>query len=205
LRHFFYLIEKHITIELQRKRRDLYFVHSAVLEYKGSALMIVAPSGTGKSTTTWGMLHEGFNYLSDELAPISLSDLNVLAYPRALCLKAAPPIYSLPKNTIRIGTSYHIPPAAMPCNFETKLHPLGIIFFLEFNPERRETTVERLSAAESAMHLYTNTLNALAHPGKGLDGAIAVCGKTPCYRLTSNRNLQEIIKAVSDMTNKTLF
>ena len=46
-----YLLEKTITIDLQHLRTDLYFVHSSALERGGRVIMIVAESGTGKSTT----------------------------------------------------------------------------------------------------------------------------------------------------------
>src|SRR5512146_3047293 len=52
---FLYMFEKDITIETQKLRSDLYFVHAAVLELDGRALALVAPSGYGKSTTTWGL------------------------------------------------------------------------------------------------------------------------------------------------------
>ncbi|MGH7772249.1 MAG: hypothetical protein ACREQA_08410, partial [Candidatus Binatia bacterium] len=36
---FLFLFEKDLTIELQKLRRDLYFVHAAALEFAGRALM----------------------------------------------------------------------------------------------------------------------------------------------------------------------
>ncbi len=84
---FVYLLEKLITVDLQKSRTDLYFVHSSALERHGRAIMIAADSGTGKSTTTWALLQHGFNYLSDELAPIDPGNLDIHPYPHALCLK----------------------------------------------------------------------------------------------------------------------
>src|SRR4029077_2015937 len=98
---FLYMFEKDITIETQKLRSDLYFIHAAVLELDGRALALAAPSGYGKSTTAWGLLHHGFKYLSDELAPVDLTTMRVRPFPRALCLKAGPPNnYPLPKETI---------------------------------------------------------------------------------------------------------
>src|SRR4051794_22538000 len=54
---FLYKFDKDLTIETQKLRSDLYFLHAAVLQLEGRALALIAPSGHGKSTTTWGLLH----------------------------------------------------------------------------------------------------------------------------------------------------
>ena len=76
---FLFQMEKEITIEIQKRRPDLYFLHAAVLDYNGLGLLLVANSGGGKSTTTWALLHHGFRYLSDELAPIDLKTAGSLS------------------------------------------------------------------------------------------------------------------------------
>ena len=50
-------------------------------------MLLAGASGNGKSTTAWALLHRGFQYLSDELAPLDLSAMTVHAFPHALCLK----------------------------------------------------------------------------------------------------------------------
>ena len=100
---FLYMFEKDMTIETQKLRPDLYFVHAAVLELDGRALALVAPSGYGKSTTTWGLLHYGFKYLSDELAPVHLTTMHVNPFPHALCSRRfhPTPIHYRKKLSIR--------------------------------------------------------------------------------------------------------
>ena len=93
---FLFLFEKDLTIELQKVRPALYFVHAAVLEYQGKGLMLIAASGGGKSTTTWALCHHGFRYLSDELGPVDVRTLKVVPYPHALNLKEAPPSPTTP-------------------------------------------------------------------------------------------------------------
>src|SRR5262245_22743277 len=99
---FLFQMEKEITIEVQKRRSDLYFLHAAVLDYNGLGLMLVANSGGGKSTTTWALCHHEFRYLSDELAPIDLKTLEAFPYSHALSLNRDPPSpYSTPTETIR--------------------------------------------------------------------------------------------------------
>ena len=105
-----FLLEKDITVELQRRRADLLFLHAAAIEWQGTALLLAAESGSGKSTTTWGLLHHGFQYLSDELSPVDLNTMRVFPYPHALCLKQdPPPPYALPASAIRLGRTIHVP------------------------------------------------------------------------------------------------
>ena len=107
-------IEKDLAVELQKRRPDLYFLHSAALEWKGKAYLFAAEAGSGKSTTTWALLHHGFRYLSDELSPIDPNTMQVFPYPHALCLKEPPPDYPLPPETVDLGRTLHVPVDSLP-------------------------------------------------------------------------------------------
>jgi hypothetical protein len=195
---FLYLFEKDMIIETQKRRSDLYFVHSAVVELDGHALALVAPSGHGKSTTTWGLLHHGLGYLSDELAPIDLTTMRVHPFPHALCLKAAPPDgYPLPKKTIYTSCTAHVPSECLRCEATTDGMPLEAIFFLRFIGETSEPVVQPLGKTEATVRLFANALNPLAHPADGLDGAIEIVSKVRCFELLSSslRPTCELIKS----------
>ena len=84
-----YEVEKDIVIELQRRNPQLFFMHSGAIAWQGRASLFVAESGGGKSTTTWAMLHHGYGYLSDEIAPIALDDVASASIP-ARALPEAP-------------------------------------------------------------------------------------------------------------------
>jgi len=78
---FLYSFEKDLTIELQRLRQDLYFLHAAALQHNGGAVVLVGESKSGKSTMSWALTHHGFRYLSDELSPIDLQTMTVIPFP----------------------------------------------------------------------------------------------------------------------------
>ena len=182
---FLFLFEKDMTIELQKIRRDLYFIHSAALEFSGKAFLLVAPSGGGKSTTTWGLLHYGFGYLSDELAPVRLDSMEVQPYPHAICLKKKPPKpYFLPDHTLYTSRTMHVPAKFLPGEIGRGPTPLVAIFFLRQSPESSAPTIEPITKAEAAARLFANALNALAHKGEGLDGVIKIARNTLCFELT---------------------
>ena len=180
-----YLLEKDITVEVQKLRADLYFVHGAALELAdtGKALALIAPSGFGKSTTAWGMLHHGFTYLSDELVPLDLPTMLVYPYPHALCLKKYPPAgYPVPMGALHTSRTIHIPPELMPSAACSQPVTLAAIFFVEYTPEIREPAVEPVSIAEAAARIFANALNPLAHCGDGLDGAVQVAKSVPSFK-----------------------
>ena len=171
-------VDKSITVELQHARPDLFFVHGAVVGRKGSAAVVSAPPGTGKSTLALVALQLGLEYFSDELAPIDLDRLTVHPYPRALHLKTPPPRpYSLPSNVIAHGGRYHVP-------VTTTARParVGALIFLRRDEERFVGT-RAISAASAAARLMANTLNLLAHPDVGIDAAVRLTRATPCYEL----------------------
>ena len=176
--------EQDLTVELQKRRPDLYFLHAAALERDGRALLLVAESGGGKSTLTWGLLHHGFRYASDELAPIDLEAVLVHGFPHALCLKADPPApYSLPAGALRTSRSRHVPVDLLPAALAPCPLPLDAIVFLRYRPDLAEPAIRPMGAAEAAARLYVQALNPLAHPEDGLDAALQVARRARCYGL----------------------
>lgn len=195
---FLYLFEKDLTIEVQKLRHELYFVHAAALAYKGKGLMLVASSGGGKSTTTWALTHHGFLYLSDELAPIELQAHNILPYPRALSLKNPPPeSYPLPQRVLRTARTLHVPSDALPAGIQRTPVSLAAAFFLSYSPEAASPQVRPMGQAEAAARLFASALNALAHPGEGLDGALDIATRCTCFELVAN-DLARTCSAVTE-------
>lgn len=180
---FLYVLEKDMTIELQRLCPHLYFLHAAVLMCGRTAFLLVARSGGGKSTACWGLLQQGCAYLSDELAPVELDRLEVRPYPHALCLKSDPPgPVPLPPETLRTAYTLHVPAHCLPAAPAAAPVPLGAIFFLEHAGEAAVPMVTPVSAAEAAALLYANALNPLSHPADGLDGCVRIATGVPAFR-----------------------
>lgn len=181
-----YWLEKDITIELQRRRRDLLFLHAAALEFQGRAFLLAADAGSGKSTTTWALLHHGFAYLSDELSPIDPQTLEVFAYPHAICLKQAPPApYGLPMTAMDLGRTLHIPVEALPAPPGEVPRPLGGIFLIRHDPGLESPRLRSLSTAEAAARIYPTALNVLAHPDRGLAVVLDLVRSVPCFALAT--------------------
>ena len=183
-----FLLEKDLTIEAQKHRPDYYFLHAAALAYRDNAILLIGRSGSGKSTTCWGLLHHGCTYLSDELAPIDLNTRQVLPYPHALCLKSAPAApYPLPMSTLRTPPTLHVAIEDLPAPAGAHPVPLGTIVLLRHIGAERSPSVTELSTAEAGMLIYANALNPLCHAGDGLDAALDIARRCRTLSLTTGR------------------
>ena len=177
-------LEKDLTVTLQRLRPELLFLHAAALAHGDGAWLLAGDSGSGKSTTAWGLLHHGLRYLSDELSPIDLRTLRVLPYPHALCLKRRPPEpYPLPPNALDLGDTLHVPADALPGRVADGPCTVAGILFVRHRPGLSAPALRPLSPAEACARLYVVTLNALAHPGDGLDAVQHLAEQVPAYVL----------------------
>lgn len=193
------LFDADIVVALQHLRPDLYFVHAGVLEHRGTVVMLVAPSGGGKSTLCWALLHHDFRFLSDELAPVDLATLDVHPYPRALMVKQDPPAAYPLTAAVRTSRGAHVPTTDLPAAIINEPGLLGAVFFLHGVAAGRPA-VRRLSPAEAATRLYANTLNPLAHAAEGIEGAIRIATAPPCFELTTTSDLP----ATCDLVTATL-
>jgi hypothetical protein len=179
-----FLLKQDLVVEIQRARPDLYFLHAAAVEYGGRAFLMVAESGGGKSTTTWALLHHGFRYGSDELAPVEPFTGRVHNFPCALCLKSDPPdSFPLPAGVIRTASLRHVPVESLPAPLAQFPFPLAAIFFVQYRPGATRPSVREVRAAEAGARLYAQALNALAHPREGLDAAIDIARRSRCFSL----------------------
>jgi hypothetical protein len=185
LSELLYLFDKDLTLELQRLRPELYFLHAGAIAHHGKVIICVAPSGSGKSTAVWALLHHGFGYLSDELAPIDLATLTVQPYPHALCLKREPPApYALPPATLRTSETLHVPVTALPSPCATAA-ALGAILFVDHRGTSDQAPLAEVRPAAAAVRLYANALNQLAHANDGLDAVAALAQAVPAYALNT--------------------
>ena len=75
----------------------------------------------------------------------------------------------------------HIPTTSLPASIIKQPKPLRALIFLQRDANVSTPTYEKVSSAEAGARLYANTLNALAHPGRGLDVAIKVASTVPAF------------------------
>lgn len=182
---FIYQLEKDITVEIQYLCKELFFMHGAALEKNGELVLLTGRSGAGKSTTTWGLLNNGFNYLSDELAPINLDTMHVSPYPHAVCLKSHPPQYPLPEDILKTTRTMHVPVELLPCKAHLGSFPLTKVLIVEYSAENTLPELIKLGQAAACMNIFANGLNQLAHDNDGLAAASKIAARCDCYLLAA--------------------
>ena len=189
-------LDKSLTLALQHRRPDLYFLHAAAVALAGGVTVLAAPPGTGKSTLTLGLLERGFTYLSDELAPIDLRRRLVHHYAHAVGLKSPPPDpFQLPQGTVAIGSRFHVPTSGFRGTGLSE-EPLPLVAFIF--PERSSESpprCRRISASVATVHLLANTLNARAHSNDGLDAAVTLARLVPCFQI----NIRDLTAACAEI------
>jgi hypothetical protein len=181
-----FLVDKWLTIALQRQRPELYFVHAAAVAHGDRVAVLAAPPTTGKSTLTLALLERGLAYLSDELAPVDLPTRCVYPYARAVSLKSPPPDpVRLPSAALAVGRRYHIPARLFSGELVSKPLPLAAFIFLR-GRLGTATCLTRIGPAAGAAYLTANALNALAHPSAGLDVAVSLAHAVPCFEMDTS-------------------
>jgi hypothetical protein len=183
-----YYLDKQLTIRLQHARPDLLFLHAGVVALGGHAAVLVAPTGTGKSTLTLALVEAGFSYLSDELAPIDMQHMIVHPYAHALCLKSRPAApYRWPAHDMIDARRFFVPVNRLPGAICTEPLPVAALIFLRRGPA--EEVSHAISGATAAAHILANALNALAHPCNGFDAAVTLSENVSSFAL-NNSDLQ---------------
>lgn len=177
-----YEFEKYMTERVQLMRKDLFFVHGAALSIADSCVVISGKSGSGKSSLTWFMAHNGFDYLSDELSPVNPERLQVEPYPHAVCLKNAPLTKpELPSSTRYTEGTIHVPANELSLRSLDRPCPLSFLVFIDKLRHGQDLSWKQISRAECAARLYSNGLNHLSHPGDGLPVVATIGSNVPAF------------------------
>ena len=191
-----YQFEKDLTQRVQLLRSNLFFIHGAALSLAEHCVIISGESGSGKSSLAWFMSHHGFDYLSDELAPIDPAFMQVEPYPHALCLKNEPLAGpALPDSTQYTNVTIHVPAYELPTRALDRTWPLSFLIFIDSSLNGQGLSMRAIGTAESAARLYSNGLNHLSHRGYGLPVVAGIAKDIPAY-LISGGTVEERARGI---------
>lgn len=175
-------------------RSDLFWLHAGAAERDGKAMLICGPSGSGKSTLTTLLCEVGWRLMSDDMAPMKMSSLEVLAYPQS-------PIRRLDSGfdieTHGIGTLERERVELSETDLRREPAPVGAVVFPSY---RRgvKASIYRLSQGEGALEVIRNCTNFADLKDLGVTFATTLCVSVPIYRLMFERG-QEAVSLLDDL------
>ena len=180
-------------------------MHSAVLERDGRALIMPAPSGSGKSSLSAALAWRGWRLLSDEMAVFSFEDGSVCPNPRPVSLKnKGIGVIAAFEPRARLSRVYHgtpkgdiaymqPPPEAIARAGESA--PPSLVIAPAY-AEGAATTLKALDRAEAFRWLVDSTVNYASMLRTGFEMMTAVVAQCGLYSLTYS-DLDSAIHAIN--------
>lgn len=160
--------------------------HSGAIGWRGTALLMPAPSGAGKTTLVRALLQAGAEYIADECAVIDQRG-RVWPYPRGLA--------------ILDGAAVHrVPPETFDATVADSPRPVRLVAFTEYQHASRWEPVE-LSRGQMAAALLSQVFNAGGRSRLSLSIAEAVARqglglRSPrCEAAEAAKRLLEILES----------
>lgn len=175
-------------------------LHAAAVARDGELILLAGESGAGKTTLTLALLDAGWTYLSDDLAPVSVTTGLVHPFPKPLGVKDAPAwervrdafgSVALPPPT----GSFLLP--ATRWGVASEPLPVSALLFPKYGPDAA-LEVEPLSAARAAA-LASAYLRRLDPSTVAL--LKQLCEGATCARLTYS-STADAFAAIEDVLNR---
>lgn len=180
-------------------------IHSAVLAKDDKAVLFPAPPGSGKSTLTSWLCHNGWRLLSDEMAIIVPETNTVLPSVRPICLKnksitlvrewgLANKLSSIAKNTHKGDVAHLTPPTESWEQRKVSAKIVGIVY-----PQYDEDTfcdVYDLNQLQSLNALVKNSINHSVLDKRGFNTVVKLVENAKSFEVCYNNvnELQEFLE-----------
>jgi len=194
--------------------KEYLFLHAGALAKNNKAVLLPGPSGSGKSTLTLGLLNYGYQYLTDEVVVINLSDLRVLPFQRPIYIYGWQSVASAEVEKFfkfyrfkeRYGNTmqpwqYAVPQQEAVLPKDTSFE-VGWIVFPSYNETQRDSYLKPMSRAAAAFNLMQNGWNTQYFTDFGLQLCSELVKKADCYELVMG-DLKEACELIEGLTGKT--
>ena len=188
--------------EALERADDYVSIHAGAVSRDGVGVVLPATMDSGKTTLSGGLVHAGFDYLSDEVALIAPETGHVHPFPKVLTFES-PSVELFPGLKEELPPEfawgsrlrYHIRPSDLRPGAGPG-EPCPIRFVISPRYERgSRTRLEPLTRAETAVLLAKNSFNFDRLGGPALHALERAVADAEGYRLSIG-NLGEAVEAV---------
>ena len=201
-------IQWHVNQEAVRSDRGRHLIlHAAAVQRGGITVVLPAPMDSGKSTTTAGLLKDGYSYATDEAVALDRRSFRIDSYPKALALDRSavhligsvqpPSSHSEPEEH-----QWHVPWWGIGAagTFDQAVPDL---FVLPRYQEHAVTKIELMSPGEAAFQLASSTFEFSMRPQENLEAAAHLAATTPVYKLAIG-DLGDAVAAINSVVDELL-
>ena len=206
--HLCPLLMDHIRLSCYENVRDYLLFHSGAVVKNGRAILLPAPSESGKTTLTLGLMNYGYRYLTDEVGAIQRETLKAVPYQRPIYLHTwSRPLskevgksyrsYRFRSDDIRWARWQYIVPqdgAVIPRDSRWKV---DWIIFPRY-VSKSKTVLKPLGIAQAVVSLMQNVWNRKLFPDGGLKVCIELARRARCYTLEMG-NLDRACELIEDL------
>jgi hypothetical protein len=177
-------------------------LHAAAAEHDRRAVLLPAPSESGKSTLVAGLAASGFRYLTDDIAPVTVDTWRVQPYPKPIAI-AADTLHLFPKLAARpdeeaeyIGEDAFLTGAQLGCE-PARESIARLVVVPQFAPDA-EPELTELTRAATLVLLAEQSFNFAQFGSTALTGLAQLLRECRCYRLRY-RDLDAAVQIVSEL------
>jgi hypothetical protein len=194
------LIKDEVRLQFMRSRPDLLWMHAGAVDDGTGAILLAGASGQGKSTLTTHLSALGWGFLSDDVAPVSMTSNTVVPFPQTPFRRvkghrevAAEELGSLQREIVEI-------PDAGVCRDAAAIRAIG---FLEYR-SGSSPSLERLARGDAALELLRNATNFFDHRAAAVERAIQLVTDIPMFRLSYSDGREAANLLISELAKRTI-
>jgi Coenzyme PQQ synthesis protein D (PqqD) len=179
----------HVNRRIVSSSPDYLMFHAAAVAKDGRAVIMPAPTGSGKTTLAAELVRAGMDYLSDEVVAVDPESGLVHPVPKSLALKAGSwplfPAPSIPPDgmwSLDPTAPRHIDPRRLRADSISGLAVPSFVVFPRYVPGG-PTGLRGLAQDEGLVLLAENAFNLAVHGRRGLRALCAMVETAPCLEL----------------------